>query len=79
MRRTTKGKMPVLVGFHEKYDSGHESWSVWCPFCRREHFHGGPAGPRVAHCDDGSPLNATGYVLRAIPRRWLGWREKKGK
>ena len=37
---------------------------VWCRSCRRYHWHGQPAGHRVAHCPDrNSPYDAIGYTL----------------
>ena len=43
--------------------------AVWCPWCKREHFHGWPDAARldgvthrVAHCAD-SPLRADGYFI----------------
>lgn len=50
---------------------GRECWglSVTCPFCGREHYHGGGDGQeptfghRVAHCHA-----SAGYVLMPAPR-----------
>jgi hypothetical protein len=41
-----------------------KQWKVWCPHCRRYHFHGPPAGHRVAHCTrPDSPFRGTGYFI----------------
>jgi hypothetical protein len=51
-------------------------WRFWCPHCRSYHHHGGEPdadgyiGHRAAHCHvSTSPYHATGYLLRAGPRR----------
>lgn len=37
---------------------------IWCPHCKKPHWHGMPPGNRVAHCDQPeSPYKVTGYVL----------------
>lgn len=36
---------------------------VWCWPCGEFHFHGGEAGPRVAHCWRPSPFEHRGYTL----------------
>lgn len=44
----------------------------WCPFCFREHHHGGGEafgkgdGHRAAHCGPDSPYAETGYVLKEV-------------
>jgi len=47
-----------------KDDEQMGSWFFYCPFCKREHVHSiGKGEVRRAHCDPGSPLLETGYVL----------------
>jgi hypothetical protein len=36
-------------------------WRVWCPFCRRHHFHSPHSGPRVPHCGWKAPHDAYPY------------------
>ena len=68
---TTKYKrgIPVLIGELVK-EPPPGSWGqcrVWCPWCRRYHFHGTDyagnfEGHRVAHCSSG-PFEDTGYYV----------------
>lgn len=37
-------------------------WIVWCPYCRRHHWHGAAPGYREPHCGDGKRWQ-NGYVL----------------
>ena len=48
---------------------------VWCPVCRRTHWHGWPdvearlsdVAHRAAHCDDHSPWRKGGYWIGLDP------------
>lgn len=42
---------------------GHTLWIIDCPYCGREHTHGGAPGHRVAHCHNRSAGSSAGYVL----------------
>ncbi len=62
---------PLLVGFltHDR-----RQVKVWCPFCRRWHYHGADeemitrkGSHRVGHCDYFEfGFRATGYYIRLI-------------
>jgi hypothetical protein len=49
--------LPVLLGIPH----GNQ-YAVWCPYCRRMHYHGRIPGHRSAHCEAG-PFYARGYYL----------------
>ena len=67
---------PLLVGFltHDR-----RQVKVWCPFCRKWHYHGVDAGMykrkgshRVEHCHlNGSGFSETGYYIRIIHKKEL--------
>jgi hypothetical protein len=48
---------------------GHTLWLIDCPYCGREHTHGGAPGHRVAHCGRRFDLDGLGYVITE-PARW---------
>ena len=51
--------VPSLPAWHHGSDL-----LTWCQYCRRYHWHGGPAGHRVAHCrTPASPYARSGYEL----------------
>ncbi len=55
--------IPVLVG----EPANAAECKVWCPWCRRYHFHGMDPdgsfnGHRAAHCH-GGPFQDTGYYV----------------
>lgn len=55
--------LPVLLA---RVDPDRERcWLVWCPYCAKEHGHGGEAGHRQAHCIAG-PFRDQGYYI-ALP------------
>ena len=52
------------------FECRHAQLAVWCPWCKRYHYHGwdpannaGHAEHRCAHCSDGSPFRETGYFV----------------
>jgi len=62
---------PLLVGF---LTQDHRQVKVWCPFCRKWHYHGVDAdmyrrkgSHRVEHCHHvDSGFYGTGYYIRVI-------------
>lgn len=62
---------PLLVGF---LANDGKQVKVWCPFCRKWHYHGADEGMRkrkgshrVGHCHHvGSGFRGTGYYIRII-------------
>jgi hypothetical protein len=78
MRKWSKKKRPLLVGV--KY--GTHQIAVWCPYCRRYHFHGWDhdnrkdreVSHRCAHCSEPvydpkteSPFRKGGYWIALAP------------
>lgn len=67
---------PELLALLKPGENGDHYARAWCPWCRKWHQHGWPAGSsrhtaqhRAAHCtNEDSPFNATGYFIR-IPSR----------
>ena len=65
---------PLLVGF---LTQDHRQVKVWCPFCRKWHYHGVDAGMykrkgshRVEHCHRiGFGFSETGYFIRIIYKK----------
>ncbi len=57
------GKYPLLLALHQKRGS-EIYFRVWCPFCRKWHFHSEEEGYRIAHCNEGSPFRKSGYILK---------------
>ena len=52
---------------------GLELGSFRCPFCKRDHWHGGTPGHRGAHCSDPrSPYYERGYILINDPAEGRG-------
>lgn len=37
-----------------------------CPFCHKEHWHGGDAGHRETHCVDPRPDAYLGYIVIVV-------------
>lgn len=58
-----KKKYPVLAAFER---NGEGMLTAWCPYCEKWHYHGEGEGHRIAHCDDGSPFQTTGYILKKV-------------
>jgi hypothetical protein len=82
---------PNLSGPPEVAAYRSRAGQLWiiCPFCRSLHFHGPPAGHRVAHCPqgpNGERAPEGGYVLReegsaeppAGSRRMRSWSHRRG-
>ena len=65
---------PLLVGF---LTQDYRQVKVWCPFCRKWHYHGVDAGMykrkgshRVEHCHPtDSVFSETGYYIRIIYKK----------
>lgn len=60
---------PRVPLFHARRDENRLCF--WCPYCRRVHVHAVQNGVRVAHCDPGSPLRETGYILKQVRKSEL--------
>lgn len=62
LRRKEYKDMPVLIAFKTP---DKNQFAVWCPYCRKWHYHGLGEGHRIAHCNSGSksPFEKTGYIL----------------
>jgi hypothetical protein len=72
MKRHNQNASPLLAG--KKYGTGQVA--VWCPYCKRHHFHGwdhdaadNDASHRGAHCDNDSPFKAGGYYITIEPKQ----------
>lgn len=65
------GEYPLLLGF---LTDDRRQVKVWCPFCRRWHYHGAEeqmlnhkGSHRVGHCDQSEfGFRGTGYYIRLI-------------
>jgi hypothetical protein len=57
MKKFQDDSMPLLLGIPCDYQ-----FAVWCPYCRRMHYHGKVEGHRVAHCEAG-PFYQRGYYI----------------
>jgi hypothetical protein len=55
-------KYPIFLC--DETDRGQ--WTFWCPFCRKQHWHGAGSGHRGSHCwsPEGRAAMPEGYILR---------------
>lgn len=54
-------KIPIIHAWREG-----RQLIFWCPYCRKEHYHGLGDGHRAAHCFRESPYRETGYILEEV-------------
>jgi len=60
--------LPILKGYINEFNE----FLVWCPFCKRFHYHGNAEGHRCAHCHNpNSPFDRTGYIIKRYTKREL--------
>jgi|KBSMisStaDraftv2_1062788.scaffolds.fasta_scaffold101984_2 hypothetical protein len=56
--------------------AGGSQWAVYCPACRRWHFHGAEPGHRIAHCHTKTGMGE--YILEYAGKLTKEIRKKGG-
>lgn len=64
-------KINYPVFYVEPRSDGGEGYMFFCPYCKKNHYHGLGEGHREAHCEPGSPLRETGYIIKEKKRRYV--------